>query len=49
MSTPAPLLQEGLALQGAGRLAEALQRFDQYTATRPNDALGWQHLALAAQ
>ena len=49
MSTPAPLLQEGLALQGAGRLAEAIQRFDQYTATRPTDALGWQHLALAAQ
>lgn len=49
MSTPAPLLQEGLALQGAGRLAEALVRFDQYTATRPNDVLGWRHLALAAQ
>jgi predicted O-linked N-acetylglucosamine transferase (SPINDLY family) len=49
MSVPAPLLQEGIALHGAGRLAEAIARFDQYTATRPNDALGWQHLALAAQ
>ncbi len=47
MSTPATLLQEGLALQGAGRLAEAIARFEQHTLNRPNDALGWQYLALA--
>ena len=49
MSTPQVLQQEALAAHRAGRLADALARYAQYTRLMPADAAGWQNLAVVAQ
>jgi protein O-GlcNAc transferase len=49
MSAPQGLLQEGLALHRAGRVAEAMARLSQYTLLKPNDAAGWHQLAIVSQ
>jgi len=46
---PQALLQEALAAHRAGRLADALSRYAQYTRLMPGDAAGWQNLAVVAQ
>jgi predicted O-linked N-acetylglucosamine transferase (SPINDLY family) len=49
MSSPQSVLQEALLLQRSGRVAEAVVRYAQYTQLKPNDAGGWQSLAIVAQ
>jgi protein O-GlcNAc transferase len=49
VSSAAALLQEALAMQRGGRIAEAVHRYAKYTQLRPNDATGWHNLAIVAQ
>lgn len=42
------LVQEAMALQRAGRFAEAASRYAKYTQLMPRDYAGWQNLAVVA-
>lgn len=48
MSKPQALVQEAMALQRAGRFADARDRYAEYTRLAPHDAAGWQNLAVVA-
>jgi predicted O-linked N-acetylglucosamine transferase (SPINDLY family) len=43
------LVQEAMALQRAGRFAEAASRYVKYTQLMPGDHAGWQNLAVVSQ